>query len=565
MKLFEDFEYERIDINKIVLEFKELIEEFTNSGDYNEQDVIISKIYILKDHCETMMGLVEIRNAIDTCDEYYEEELDYMDEITPIYEDLNSMFYKALVNSKFKIEHEKKLGKQIFKIADLKRKIFIPEVLNDLSLENKLQSQYGKLKGSASILFKGSMRNLEEMVPFTESIDRETRQEAQKVMNKFYSDNEAEFDDIYDQLVKVRHQIAEKLGYENFVEVGYNRMLRSDYNAEMVSNFREQIYEVIVPFATKWRGNQAKRLNLKELNYYDEPLSFVSGNAIINHDADGILEKTKIMFEEMSEETKVFANYMLDKELIDIKIKPGKLDGGFCSYLNDYQAPFVFGNFSGTSTDVDLLTHEMGHAFQSYMSKGLKPSEYYYGTAEVSEVHSIGMEFLSWPWMESFFGNETEKYKYIHLSKTMLEIPYMALVDEFQHWVYENPHVSSKARKTKWREIEKKYLPHRMYDGNKYLENGAYWHRQIHIFLDPFYYIDYALASTNALEIWGRNINEDKLVWDDYLKLCKLGGSQPFLNAISLANLSNPFENGTLRKIVTPAIEWLHAIDISKM
>jgi len=562
---FNDYKYVRPDMAEVEKSFETLIESFKSAETFEAQDKVMTEINQLRNNLETMMVLVSIRHSVDTTDAFYEEENNFMDENTPIYQGMVSKYYEALVVSKFRSELENKWGKHIFVIADLTLKTFKPEVIELMQKENKLASEYMKLRASAKIPFDGEERNLSQMTPYTQSKDREERLAAQKAVTAFFEENESEFDRIYDEQVKVRHEIALKLGFKNFVELGYARLTRSDYNADMAANYRKQIYENLVPVASELRKRQAKRLDVEALKYYDEPLDFLTGNATPKGEPDWIIDNGKQMYKELSTETNEFFNYMLDNDLLDLVAKKGKAGGGYCTFISDYKSPFIFSNFNGTSGDVDVLTHEAGHAFQVFSSRNYELPEYVWPTLEACEIHSMSMEFFAWPWMENFFKEDVDKYKFAHLSGALLFIPYGVTVDEFQHFVYENPQATPVERRAKWREIEKKYLPHRDYEDNDFMERGGFWFKQGHIFSNPFYYIDYTLAQVCAFEFWNKSRENQETAWSDYLRLCQAGGSKSFLDLVELANLHNPFEDGTIKKIVGPINEWLNQIDDSNM
>jgi len=564
MLKFKDFKYERPDLDSIGKEISGLIDEFNNSQDVEAQNEVISKVNKIRSYVETMVSLVHIRHSIDTTDDFYAQEQDFMDENSPLYEKMIMEFYKALVESKFRLQLEEKWGKQFFRLAELSLKTFSPEIMDDLVKENKLVTEYGKLLASAKIEFKGEIRNLSQMRPFMESKDRQTRKEAHEAYVGFFKENEEEFDRIYDELVRVRDTMAKKLGYENYIPFGYARLGRTDYDAEMVANYRRQVYEDLVPLVVKLMDRQRKRLGLKELKYYDETLEFLTGNATPKGDPDWILENGKRMYKELSEETHEFFTFMVERELLDLVAKEGKKSGGYCTFLPDYRAPFIFSNFNGTSGDVDVLTHEAGHAFQFYLSRNFEIPEYVFPTLEACEIHSMSMEFLTWPWMELFFEDEVDKYKFSHLAGAINFIPYGVTVDEYQHYVYSHPEATPQERKAKWREIEKKYLPFRDYEDNDLLNRGGYWFRQGHIFSNPFYYIDYTLAQVCAFQFWIKMREDRDKAWDDYLRLCKAGGSKSFLELVELADLENPFLDGTIKRVVKPLKDWLDTIDDSK-
>jgi M3 family oligoendopeptidase len=562
---FKDFTYERPNIEKMKLEFNILFESFQATPSLDEQNEVIQKINTLRNKFESMAQIVSIRHTINTADNFYEEEQNFFDENTPVYEGLVSRYYELLTTSRFRSELESQLGNQLFSIAELKLKTFSGEIIEDLKLENKLSSEYTKLIASAKIDFEGEERNLSGLMPFMQSSDRDMRKRANEARYNFFVEKEGEFDRIYDQLVKVRTTIARKLGFNNFVELGYARLMRSDYNGQMVANFRKQVEKYIVPVATELRKRQSERLGLEALKYYDERIDFITGNAIPKGDAEWIVEKGKKMYEELSPETNEFFRFMVDNELMDLVNKKGKAGGGYCTYISEYKSPFIFSNFNGTSDDIDVLTHEAGHAFQVYSSRVYEVPEYGFPTYEACEIHSMSMEFFTYPWMELFFKEDTEKYKFAHLSGALLFIPYGVTVDEFQHFVYENPEATPEERKKKWREIERKYLPHRDYEDNDYLQRGGYWYQQGHIFGSPFYYIDYTLAQICAFQFWKRSIENRENAWADYLRLCKAGGSRSFLDLVQYANLISPFESGCVESVIGIIEESLNSIEDQKL
>lgn len=558
---FKDYPYTRPNIEELKLEFQTLLEKFTHASNFMEHDDSFVEINRLRGEFESMSQIVSIRQTIDTNDTYYEKEQEYFDESMPIYQGLISAFYQALVNSKFRDKLEGKWGQQLFRIAELTLKTFKPEIIVDLQLENKLTTEYTKLIASAKILFEGEERNLPGLGTFLQSTDRELRKKANEAKYSFFMNNEEKLDEIYDNLVKVRTRIAQKLGYSNYVELGYARMLRSDYNPNMVANFRRQVEEEIVPVATKLRERQRLRLKLDVLLYYDEKFSFLTGNAKPQGNSEWILENGRHMYRELASETDEFFSFMVENELMDLVTKKGKAGGGYCTYISKYQAPFIFSNFNGTSGDVDVLTHEAGHAFQVYTSQNYTLPEYQWPTYESCEIHSMSMEFFAWPWMELFFKEAADKYRFTHLSEALLFIPYGVTVDEFQHFVYEHPEATSEERKRAWREIEKRYLPHRNYEGNEYLERGGYWHQQGHIFGSPFYYIDYTLAQICAFQFWKRSREENERAWQDYIALCQAGGSLSFLELVKFAHLISPFEDGCVQSVIGSIDKWLNSVD----
>jgi M3 family oligoendopeptidase len=557
---FEDYTYTRPNLDEVKRQFEAALEKFNGAHSIEEQSQAMNEINRIKNDLGTMFNLCSIRHSIDTEDEFYKTEQDYMDELDPEIEGLTTKYYQALVQSRFRQELEEKWGTQLFALAESQLKTFKPEVIPLLQKENRLSTEYTKLIASAKIAFEGEERTLAQLEPFIQANDRGMRKWASEAKFNFLAEHQGELDRIYDELVKVRTEIAQKLGFKNFVELGYHRMMRTDYNAEMVAGYRKQIKDFIVPIATKLKERQRVRIGVEKLKYYDEGFNFPSGNPAPKGSPEWIIENGQRMYEELSQETGEFFRFMQDHHLMDLIAKKGKAGGGYCTYIENYKSPFIFSNFNGTSGDIDVLTHEAGHAFQVYSSRSFEIPEYYWPTYEACEIHSMSMEFFTWPWMELFFKEEADKYRFAHLSDALLFLPYGVSVDEFQHWVYENPSATPKERNLKWREIEKKYLPHRDYDGNEYLENGCFWQKQGHIFNDPFYYIDYTLAQICAFQFWKRSRENHQEAWKDYLDLCKLGGSLSFLKLVEAAHLVSPFEDGCVESVVGEIETWLNSV-----
>ncbi|CAG9620565.1 M3 family oligoendopeptidase [Sutcliffiella rhizosphaerae] len=558
---FEEFVYTRPKMDEVEEKFMAALNTFKSAESVEFQEDAIRVINDIRNQLSTEFNLVYIRHSINTNDEYYKEEQDFLDEIEPLTKALDTKFYKALIESPFRNELETKWGKQLFALAQCELKTFDDSIIEYLQQENKLTTKYSKLIASAKINFRDQELTLAQLDPYTEEDNRDIRKEAVEAKFGFFKENQEQFDNIFDELVKIRTKIAQKLGYKNFVELGYARMTRTDYNAEMVSKFREQVKEFIVPLASSLRKKQQERIGVNSLKFYDEGYNFKTGNAKPKGSPEWIIENGKKMYEELSNETNEFFQFMIDRNLMDLVAKKGKEAGGYCTYIPNYKTPFIFSNFNGTSGDIDVLTHEAGHAFQVYMSRDFEVPEYNWPTYEACEIHSMSMEFFTWPWMDLFFEDETEKYKFAHLCSAIIFLPYGVAVDEFQHFIYENPEASPAERNKAWSDLEKKYLPHRDYDGNPYLESGGFWQRQGHIYQSPFYYIDYTLAQICALQYWKLAVENQEKAWESYLNLCKQGGSKSFTELVKVAGLRSPFEDGCVKSVVDEIEAYLNEVD----
>ncbi|MFA5719464.1 MAG: M3 family oligoendopeptidase [Acholeplasmataceae bacterium] len=559
---FNEYIYKRPDVKKIGEELQHLINEFAQA-DANRQEQIIRKSFKIMDEVSSMAVLASIRHTVDTKDEFYLEERKYLDENQPLLSKFANDFNQLAFNSVHKDHLVKAFGQYFFDQIEVGLKAFDEKMIPLLIEENKLSTEYDKLIASAQIEFEGKTYTLTQMSPFIQHINRDTRHKAQLKVSGFFKENEDKIDEIYDKLVKVRHEMALIKGYENFIELGYYRMDRTDYNHEDVYKYREQIKEVVVPAVSKLHKRKSKRLGIKDLKSYDT-IAFLSGNPTPKGTKDELVSAAKLMYKEMSKETDEFFSFMLKHDLFDLESKPGKRGGGYCTYIPKYESPFIFANFNGTAHDVDVLTHEAGHAFQVYSSRHHIPSQRWPGM-EGAEIHSMSMEFFAWPWIDKFFKEDAKKYYFTHLSGAISFLPYGALVDEFQHEVYKNPSMTPEERKQTWRRLEKIYLPNKDYDDDSFMEKGTYWYRQGHIFSSPFYYIDYTLAQVVAFQYWILNRENHEKAWQSYYKLCTLGGTKGFVGLIEESGLNSPFIEGTIKKTIKPLMAFLDSIDDTKL
>ena len=560
---FNEFKYERPDIEEIAKNLKELTSKLKEAKSFKDAKPIIDKVNEIGSHYSTMATLCSIRNSIDTTDTFYEEETAFFDENGPKYSSAINEYFKVLVALPYREDLEKAYTKQFFTLTEIQLKSFDPAIVEELTEEAKLCTEYSKLMASAKIEFDGKINNLSQMTVYANHPNREIRKAAELKKVEFMESIEEKLDSIYDKLVKVRTQMAKKMGYENYVDFGYYRLGRSDYNSKDVAGYRKQVLESVVPVAKKIIETQAKRIGIKDFKSYDIPIFYSDGNPDHGKNKDELVASAKAFYSNLSKETKEFFNFMIEHDLMDLETKPGKAGGGYCTMIDEYKAPFIFSNFNGTMGDVDVLTHEAGHAFEVYTASKLLPvSDIYWPTLEACEIHSMSMEFFAYPYMDCFFEHDAKKYRYKHLSEAITFIPYGVCVDEFQHYVYENPSATPKMRKDKWHELEQKYTPWKDFDGISYYERGCYWHRQGHIYSNAFYYIDYTLAQVCAFQFLLKDRENHEKAWATYYDLCKLGGSKSFVELLEAVGLENPFEQGSLNKIMPKLEKILKELEV---
>lgn len=549
MKTFKEITYIRPDFDERKNALRQYISDIKAASTYEELRNVILKHDQESRHFQTMWDIAYIRNTIDTTDEFYNNEIKTFNEQNGQLAILEQKATAAILSSPFIEDFGREFGLSIVKNMELSQKLASPEVVDDMVKDAQLCQEYNSVISSCSTVFNGEACNFSGLLKYMQSTDRHVRQEAFKSWAAMYERISGELDRIYDEMVKCRSNMAKKLGFDSYISFIYARMGRVDYKPQDVALFRKQVLDYIVPLCQRLYKEQAKRLGLNRLEWYDEQLTDPDGNAVPRGNKEQMIGWAKEMYHELSPETGEFFDFMTEHELFDLETKIGKQPGGYCAFLSEEKAPFIFSNFNGTSSDVDVLTHEAGHAFEAYTSSRIYPlSLMTWSSSEINEIHSMAMEFFTYPWMEKFFGDMADRYRIRHLSQAVEAIPYMICVDEFQHRQFQE-NLDAEGRRRAWRELEKKYMPWRSYDGNAFLENGGFWMQKPHIFINPFYYVDYALAQMGAFEFYMKMSEDRKQAWDDYYKLCRSGGSRGYFETLEYAGLSNPFKRGTVKKI----------------
>lgn len=548
---FKDMPYKRVDMEAAKQELATIMQEFEAAKTAQEQLEVHKRYYALSERMQTQMTIASIRHSIDTSDEFYEAEKTYYDQEGPAFDNLAVQYKKMLYASPFREEIEKVIGGPAIRNIELASKAVSEEIIPLMQEENALVTEYEKLLASASIDWEGETLNLSTIIPYLNNKDRDIRRKAAAKANEFYKSIEEQLDELYDKLVKNRTQQAQKLGFETYTELGYCRMQRNSYWREEVERFRAQVKKDWVPFAEEMWENRRVRLGLDSMYHMDEGVSFPNGTPTPTGTPEEILKSGQEMYEDLSPETKEFFDFMMDGDLFDVFSRPHKQVGGYMTYLPDYHAPFIFANFNGTAGDVDVVTHECGHAFQGYLAGKDPILEHADITMDTAETHSMSMEFFTNPWMEKFFGSRASDFLKSQLEDAVVFIPYGSMVDEFQHIVYDNPNLTPAQRKEAWKKLEAEYKPHMKYEEeSSFFAEGGFWQRQHHIYSFPFYYIDYAIAQTDAFQykIWMQK--DYHAAWESYLAFCKSSASDFFTNTVKAAGLDSPFEEGTIGKIV---------------
>lgn len=565
---FQDIEYKRVDIDELAKELEALIEKFNKAESFNEADEVFLEFEKKASVLQSLMWIARIRKDINTVDEFYEQEVAYYDAKLPELMQSMQKWNFLLLKSPFRKEFSEKYNSIMFINKEIEIKSFSPEIIEEIKQENALSTEYNKLIAGAKIEFEGKTYTLSQISPLTQSADDERRRAAWKAYDTWFMGQREDLDRIYDQMVKLRDTMGKKLGHPNYIQLGYYRMMRNSYTKEDVERFRKAVRDYIVPIATEIKKAQAERISVSyPLSYSDNALFFRSGNPKPNpSEPEEILKRGREFYHELSEETAEFIDELLDREFLDVISRNNKSSGGYCIYLDIFRSPFIFANFNGTSHDIEVITHEAGHAFASYLGKDIIPSDCRWPTLEACEVHSMSMEFFSWPWAERFFSDDANKFKYDHLANSLTFIPYGTLVDHFQHSVYEKPEMTPAERNAEWKRLAGIYMPWIRDDENlEFFSEGRFWQKQSHIYSRPFYYIDYCLAQTVALQFWALIQEDTEKAWEKYMAYSKKGGSLSFTELLAHADLGSPFEPETLKAVAEKAAEYLKNFDLSQI
>ena len=553
---FKEMPYVRPDFEALRTAYEQTCDCLTNAGSYEEAKEAFFSLQTINEQVQTQASICSVRNTMDKTDDFYENEVKWIREaqagLIPVYK----RYQMALAACRFRPEFEAEFGPQLFRLVDAAIMTTDESIIPETIREGEVSQAYEKSSALATTCFRGETCNFYGLLRHMESTERAERRESFHAWANLYASIAPQLDAQYDELVHLRTEMARKLGFEQYTELAYLNLSRFDYSKEDTARFRKQIREIVTPAVAEIRERQRVRLGIDHLRYYDEMLLFPEGNANPIGELETLVKKAQRMYREMSPETGEFFDFMVRYHLFDLETRPGKHMGGYMTSFPAYQAPFIFSNFNGTSADVEVLTHEAGHAFQGYIGmRSIPVSDLTSSTSEVNEIHSMTMEHFAYPWMGEFFGEKTDQYITAHLIGGLAVIPYMACVDEFQHEVYANPQMDAMERRRLWRSIERTYMPWRDYEGESFLEEGGFWMQKQHIFLYPFYYIDYALAGMCAFQYYGRMKKNRGEAWQDYLRLCRAGGTKGYFDLLQEGRLLNPFHEGNVEKSVRHVID----------
>ena len=558
---FADISYTRADFDAAARFYASAAERLSAAGSFEEAEAVFLEVEDFSAKFDTALTVANIRHDIDTRDEFYDAEVAYIDEHAPELEEYVQRWQDALLRTPYRAAFEEKYNRVMFLNAEIDARTFSPEIVPELQRENALTTEYSKLLAGAQIPFEGGVYTLSQLTPIKQDADASRRAAAWAAEDAWYAEHAESLDAIYAELVTLRDKMGRKLGHDGYIPLGYDRMQRNCYDKADVERFRAAVVDYIVPIAYSVYETVAKRLGKSlPMGYADCAMWFTDGNARPVGTPEDILEAGRSFYHELSGETAEFIDHMLENGMMDVLSRPGKAGGGYCTTLTAYKTPYIFANFNGTSGDVEVITHEAGHAFASWTSRDIVPAESSSPSLEGCEVHSMSMEFFAEPWAERFFGADADKFRWQHLADAVTFIPYGTLVDHFQHECYEHPEYTPEQRNAVWSRLAAVYMPWlKPEESLGFYSSGRAWQRQRHIYISPFYYIDYCLAQTVSLEFWAMIKRDKAAAWEKYMAYTRLGGTLTFRELLDRAGLDSPFEPETLKAVAEAAKAWLDA------
>ncbi len=511
----------------------------------------------MRSELDTWGAHVGLQFQQDTRDAKRKAALDRRDEMAPKFGELQIDFMKKVRGGPHRAEVAERFGSHLLDLWDCRIASYDPAIEAETIQESKVGTQYTELVSSATFDFQGETLNLSQLAKFSQVADRSIRHEAARLRWNWFRDNADELDRIYDELVKLRAKQAEKLGMPSYVDLAYRKLGRTDYDRHDVERYRQAVLEHVVPLCAAIRERQREALGLDRLMVWDEPVHDLHGNPRPTGTYAEKMAQAHAMFDAMDPSLGHFFRLMDEGGFLDLEAREGKAGGGFCTSFPTVGMPFIFANFNGTKGDVEVFTHEVGHAFQAWSSRDQVPVDYLWPTYEAAEVHSMSLEYLTWPQMEEFFGEDADRFRRLHLTESLLFLPYGCAVDHFQHEVYDKPDMTPAERLATWKRIEQTYLPWRDWGDLERPAEGGMWQGQAHIYQMPFYYIDYTLAGVCAMQFWAKAEEDRKAALEDYVALCKRGGEAPFQDLVRSAGLVSPFDPGCLENVVAKARGYL--------
>ncbi len=542
--------YNRPDKDKVINKLNILGNKLDNSLDINEV------LNILKEYCEeikvlrTLYILAQIRFTQDTRVKEYIDEKNFWDETLPLFKVADTSFQNKIINSKFRCELEKHFPKVMFKSMELAISV-LDERLVPLKIEEaKKVSEYTMLMSNLLIDYNGETLPPSGIMKYASYVDRSLREGAFVALGSKYMEVEDKISSIYDDLVKIRTKQGKLLGFDNYSKLGYANMNRTCYDKNDIKLFKENVKKYIVPLVCDIKNKVKKDLNLDSITFYDDAI-YTKNSCDPYGTIEEKFDAAEKMYHEMNIEAGNLFTHMRKIEAFDVESRPGKWGGGYMEEIPLYKTPFILANFNGSMDDVATFTHEFGHSLNGHFNFKHEYEELYTLSMETAECHSMGMEFMTYPWMKYFFKDRLDDFYFNHIASSISFIPYGTIVDAFQQYVYDNPDVSPNDRIEYWKKLEKEFLPYMDNTNIPFYGEGRRWMRQAHIFEVPFYYIDYCLAQFVSFQFLSESLIDYDKALEKYLAFSKLGPTKSFIELLELSGLKSPFKEESFIEVTS--------------
>ena len=417
--------------------------------------------------------------------------------------------------------------------------------------ESKLAQQYQKLSGSLTVQFRGEEKTLVQMGRYLEEPDRALRQEAWELVANRRLQEADKFEEQFEQLLKIREQIAANAGFPNYLQYSFRRLERFDYTAQDCEKFHDAIEKEVIPSLAKLQAERHQKLGLTSLRPWDLAVDPLNQPALRPFDGvEKMVSSTQEIFNKLDPQLAEGFQTMQNLKLLDLANRKGKAPGGYQSTLAESRLPFIFMNAVGVQRDVETILHEAGHAFHALASRHEDIHHYRNAPIEFCEVASMSMELLGNEYIESFYpAAEAKRARRDHLEGILEIFPWIATVDAFQHWIYTHPGHTRADRQKAWLNLMDRFGGAVDWTGYEKVRANL-WHRQLHIFLHPFYYVEYGIAQLGALQVWANSKKDKPLALKQYQQGLALGGSRPLPELFEAAGCKFDFSQKTVHPLV---------------
>src|SRR5579872_4630450 len=531
-----------LDLEQRPLESRKVLEKWLL--DMSELEAVVSE-----DACWR-----QIRMTCDTENKQLEEAFNYFClEIQPQIQPYADRLNRKLVENPHTQELDQKeyfsYLRSVKKRIELFREQNIP-LQAELSV---MAQQFGVISGKMTVEVNGNEYTLQQASKFLENPDRSLRESVYHKMQERRLEDKGALDDLYSKLIALRHQTALNAGFANYRDYKFEELGRFDYTKEDCFRFHEAVREYILPLVNRIHENKKKKLDLDKLRPWDveaEP----AGTEPLRPFTDGkdLIAKTIACFDQLNPFFGDCLRTMQTMGRFDLESRKGKAPGGYNCPLAETGAPFIFMNASGQMGDLTTMVHEGGHAIHSFLAHPLKLSAFKEYPMEIAEVASMSMELFTMDNWDLFFQdkNDLARAREHQLERVISIFPWIATIDKFQHWVYENPNHTVEERKQKWLEILGEFSSHTVdWEGLEMFREYS-WQKQLHLFEVPFYYIEYGIAQLGALGLWKQYKENKEKALSNYMAALILGNTKTLPELYDAAHLQFNFSKDYIKRLM---------------